>query len=457
MSTERLVVIGGDAAGMSAASEARRRRPVTELEIVAFERGRYTSYSACGIPYFIGDTVSDSGSLIARSPEEHGQRNIEVHVRHEVTAVDPESGSVTVRDLESGAERREAYDELVIATGAVPVRPDLPGADADGIFGVQGLEDGLAIKDALQAGNAPERAVVVGAGYIGLEMAEAMVRRGLRVTLVDQASQPMGTLDPDMGALVAEGMRAIGVDLKMGAGVEGYEVAGGRVCAVVTAEGTVPADIVVLGIGVRPNSALARAGGLAVGPTGGMVVDQRMHTPTDGVWAAGDCVEVHHRVSRRPTAIALGTHANKQGRVAGVNLGGGYATFPGVVGTAVTKVCGLEVARTGLTEAEAEAAGFASESVVVDSTTRAGYFPGAEPITTKLVAERRSGRLLGAQIVGAEGAAKRIDVLACALWNEMAVDAIANLDLGYAPPFSPVWDPVLIAARKAWAAIEAGS
>jgi NADPH-dependent 2,4-dienoyl-CoA reductase/sulfur reductase-like enzyme len=457
VSPRRLVVIGGDAAGMSAASEARRRRPVTDLEIVAFERGRYTSYSACGIPYFIGDTVPDPESLIARSPSEHGRRDIEVHVRHEVTAIDSEAGSVTVRDLDSGAERREAYDEVLVATGAVPVRPDLPGADAGGIFGVQGLEDGLAIKEALVAGKAPERAVVVGAGYIGLEMAEAMVRRGLRVTLVDQGSQPMRTLDPDMGVLVAEGMRAIGVDLRLGAGVEGYEVAGGRVCGVVTAGGTVPADIVVLGIGVRPNSALARAGGLEVGPTGGMVVDQRMHTPTDGVWAAGDCVEVHHRVSRRPAAIALGTHANKQGRVAGVNLGGGYATFPGVVGTAVTKVCGLEVARTGLTETEAEAAGFASESVVVGSTTRAGYFPGAEPITTKLVAERRSGRLLGAQIVGAEGAAKRIDVLACALWNEMAVDEIANLDLGYAPPFSPVWDPVLIAARKAWARIESGS
>jgi NADPH-dependent 2,4-dienoyl-CoA reductase/sulfur reductase-like enzyme len=274
------------------------------------------------------------------------------------------------------------------------------------------------------------------------------------VALVDEAVQPMRTLDPDMGVLVAEGMRALGVELHLGAGVEGYEARGGRVCAVVTADGTLPADVVVLGLGVRPNTALAAAGGLAVGASGGIVVDQRMHTRTPGVWAAGDCVEVHHRVSRRPAAIALGTHANKQGRVAGVNLGGGYATFPGVVGTAVTKVCGLEVARTGLSETEAEAAGFAYESVLVGSTTRAGYFPGAAPITTKLVAERRSGRLLGAQIVGAEGAAKRIDVLACALWNEMAVDEITNLDLGYAPPFSPVWDPVLIAARKAWAAIE---
>ena len=448
MNRKRLVVIGGDAAGMSAASEARRRRPPAELEIVAFERGRYTSYSACGIPYLIGDTVRDPDSLIARSPEEHRRRGIEVHLGHEVTAIDAEAATVTVRDLESGTERREAYDQLMVATGAVPVRPDLPGADAEGIFGVQVLEDGLALRRLLASADAPRRAVVVGAGYIGLEMAEAMVQRGLEVALVDQAARPMTTLDPDMGALVAEGLRAIGVDLHLGAGVSGYDTSGGKVSGVVIPDATLPADVVVLGLGVRPNSMLAEAGGIRLGPSGGVAVDQRMHTETPGVWAAGDCVEVHHRVSRRPVVIALGTHANKQGRVAGVNLGGGYATFPGVVGTAVTKVCGLEVARTGLREAEAEAAGFAYESVVVGSTTRAGYFPGAARITTKLVAERRTGRLLGAQIVGAEGAAKRIDVLACALWNEMTVDEIAHLDLGYAPPFSPVWDPVLIAARK---------
>ncbi len=454
MSAQRLVVIGGDAAGMSAASEARRRRPPSELEIVAFERGRYTSYSACGIPYSIGNVVPDPASLIARSPDEHRRRGIEVHLRHEVVAIDPDAGSVTVRDLESGAERHEGYDQLMVATGAVPVRPDLPGSGAEGIFGVQVLQDGLDLRRLLDSARAPRRAVVIGAGYIGLEIAEAMVQRGLEVALVDQAPQPMTTLDPDMGALVAEGLRAIGVELHLGAGVTGYDTTGGHVCGVVTSERTLPADVVVLGLGVRPNTALAEAAGIARGPSGGIAVDRRMRTRTSGVWAAGDCVEVHHRVSRRGVTIALGTHANKQGRVAGVNLGGGYATFPGVVGTAVTKVCGLEVARTGLRETEAEAAGFTFESVVVGSTTRAGYFPGAAPITTKLVAERRSGRLLGAQIVGAEGAAKRIDVLACALWNEMAVDEIASLDLGYAPPFSPVWDPVLIAARRAWAAVE---
>lgn len=237
--------------------------------------------------------------------------------------------------------------------------------------------------------------------------------------------------------------------------VTGFETDGGRVRAVVTDQDTVPADLVILGLGVRPNSELAAAAGIPLGPTGAIAVDQRLRTRVAGVWAAGDCVEKFHRVSRRPVTIALGTHANKEGRTAGINLGGGYATFPGVLGTAVTKICDVEVGRTGLGEAEAEAAGFETVSVSVDSTTRAGYYPGARPIRTKLVAERGSGRLLGAQIVGEEGAAKRIDVLATALWHEVTVSELLNVDLSYAPPLSPLWDPVLIAARKASQAVEA--
>jgi NADPH-dependent 2,4-dienoyl-CoA reductase/sulfur reductase-like enzyme len=449
--TERLVVIGGDAAGMSAASQARRRRGSEDLTIVAFERGEHISYSACGIPYYVGGVVSDAGKLTVRTPEDFARRDIEVHLGHEVVAIDTERRRVRVRA--SGSEREEGYDELVVATGAVPIRPDLPGSGAGGIRGVQVLADGLALHRLLEE-DKPERAVILGGGYIGLEMAEALVMRGLSVTLVDKAPQPMNTLDPDMGALVADALRGIGVELFLGEAVEGYEENGGRVSGVVTSERTLPADVVVLGLGVRPAADLAADAGIPTGKTGGIVVDRRMHTPVDGVWAAGDCVEVHHRVSRQPAAIALGTHANKQGRVVGINIGGGYANFPGVVGTAVSKICGVEVARTGLREAEAAEAGFDTVSAVVESTTRAGYFPGAAPITTKLVAERRSGRLLGAQIVGKEGAAKRIDVLACAIWNEMAVDEIAHLDLAYAPPFAPVWDPVLLAARKAWEAVE---
>ncbi|MGH9038429.1 MAG: NAD(P)/FAD-dependent oxidoreductase, partial [Acidimicrobiia bacterium] len=258
----------------------------------------------------MGGVVPDTTRLIARSPDEHRRRGIDVQIRHQVTAIEPEAGSVTVRDLESGAERREGYDELMVATGAVPIRPDLPGAGATGIFGVQVLEDGLALRRLLASDDAPRRAVVIGAGYIGLEIAEAMVQRGLEVALVDQAPQPMSTLDPDMGALVADGLRAIGVALHLGAAVEGYDTNGKAVSAVVTSGATHPADVVILGLGVRPNTALAEAGGIPVGPSGGLAVDQRMHARCPAVWAAGDCVEVHHRVSRRPTTIALGTHAN---------------------------------------------------------------------------------------------------------------------------------------------------
>jgi NADPH-dependent 2,4-dienoyl-CoA reductase/sulfur reductase-like enzyme len=236
--------------------------------------------------------------------------------------------------------------------------------------------------------------------------------------------------------------------------VSGFEKTGETVSAVVTSERTLPADIVVLGLGARPSSALAGDAGIELGPTGGIKVNPRMQTTTESVWAAGDCAEKFHLVGRHPVAIALGTHANKEGRVAGINIGGGYETFPGVLGTAVSKVCDLEVARTGLKSEEAGALGFEIESVVVDATTRAGYFPHAAPIKTKLIVERSSARLLGAQIVGREGAAKRIDALATALWNEMTVDEMLNLDLSYAPPFAPVWDPVLVAARAAWSKIE---
>lgn len=450
---ERMVVVGGDAAGMSAASQARKRRGPEDLEIVAFERGDYTSYSACGIPYFTAGIVEDLGALIARPPEVfRDEYAIDVRVRCEVTDLDLDARSVVVRDLEAGREVREAFDQLVIATGAVPVRPPIEGVDARGIFGVQTLGDGVAVRRAME--DRPERVVVVGGGYVGLEMAEAFVHRGMDVALVDANPQPMFTLDPDMGALVGKALAAEGVELHLEEQVEGFETRDGRVSAVVTSKHTFPADLVVLGLGVRPASDLAKGAGVPVGDTGGVVTDARMRTSVDGVWAAGDCVETFHRVSRRPVAIALGTHANKQGRVVGINVGGGYATFPGVVGTAVTKICAVEVARTGLTESEAQEAGFAFETVTVESTTRAGYFPGAEKITTKLVAERRSGTLLGAQIVGREGAAKRIDVLATALWNRMSVHEIQGMDLSYAPPFSPVWDPVLIAARKAAERIE---
>jgi len=319
---------------------------------------------------------------------------------------------------------------------------------------VQVFDDGVALRAELE-GDGVRRVVVVGGGYIGLEIAEAMKRRGLEVTVVDRSGTPVGMFDEDVGGFIADAVRGLGIGLRLDAPVAAIETSAGRATAVRTEDGTtLPADLVVLGLGVRPNVGLATGAGIPTGTSGGIAVDQRMRTPVDGVWAAGDCVESMHRVSGRRVVVALGTHANKQGRVAGINLGGGYATFPGVIGTAVTKVCELEVARTGLSEREARSAGFEFVTASIDSSTRAGYFPGSRPIRVKMIAERRSGRLLGAQIVGREGAAKRIDVLATAIWNEMAVDEILSLDLSYAPPFGPVWDPVLVAARKAFAAVE---
>ncbi|QQM40225.1 FAD-dependent oxidoreductase [Streptomyces liliifuscus] len=457
-SRERLVVVGGDAAGMSAASQARRLKGPDELEIVAFERGHFTSYSACGIPYWVGGDVTDRDQLIARSPEEHRGRGMDLRMRTEVTELDVEGGRVRSRDLESGAEEWTSYDKLVLATGAHPMRPQLPGIDAPGVHGVQTLDDGQALLDTL-ARTAGRRAVVIGAGYIGVEMAEALINRGYEVTVVNRGQEPMSTLDPDMGRLVHEAMEGLGITMVNDAEVTKILTGGdGRVRAVATEDVEYPADLVVLGIGVRPETALAEAAGLPLGDHRGLLTDLAMRVRGhENIWAGGDCVEVLDLVSGRERHIALGTHANKHGQVIGANVGGGYATFPGVVGTAVSKVCDLEIARTGLREKDARRAGLRFEKVTIESTSRAGYYPGADPMTVKMLAERRTGRLLGVQIVGREGAAKRVDIAAVALTACMTVEQMTALDLGYAPPFSPVWDPILVAARKAVVAVRAGS
>lgn len=454
--TERLVVIGGDAAGMSAASQARRLKGPGELEIVAFERGHFTSFSACGIPYWVGGDVPERDDLIARTPEEHRARGIDLRLRTEVTEIDVRGQRVRARDVDSGAESWTSYDKLVIATGARPVRPDLPGADAPGVHGVQTLDDGQALLETL-ARTRGRRAVVVGAGYIGVEMAEALINRGFEVTVVNRGKEPMSTLDADMGRLVHRAMEGLGITMVNDAEVTKILTGqDGRARAVATEDAEYPADIVVLGIGVRPETALARAAGLPLGGHGGLLTDLAMRVRGhENIWAGGDCVEVLNLVSGQEQYVPLGTHANKHGQVIGSNVGGGYAIFPGVVGTAVSKVCDLEIARTGLREKDADRVGLRYETVTIESTSRAGYYPGASPMTVKMLAERRTGRLLGVQIVGREGAAKRVDIAAVALTARMTVEQMTALDLGYAPPFSPVWDPVLVAARKATAKLRA--
>ena len=445
MSKGRVVIIGGDAAGMSAASKIRREQ--LGRDILVLERTAFTSYSACGMPYFLGGVFDDFEKLIARSPEEFQEKySIDVRTHHEVVAIDPANQRVTIRTGED-KETQEPYDQLLIATGARPLCPQVSNADAVGVFGLSTLSSGLRVHDFLTT-NKPKSAVVVGGGYIGLEMAEALIRKKLDVSLVQRSSEVMGTLDPDMGKLVSQALRDIGVSLYLEEELEAFKARDGVVSAVVTNQRTLPADIVILGMGVQPNAELAAEAGLQLGAKGAIKVDNRMRTATENIWAAGDCAATVHRLTGRPIYIALGTVANKQGVVAGTNLSGGDARFPGVVGTAVSKICDVEVARTGLQEKELRDLKIDYVTASIKTKTRAGYYPGSGSIKVKMIGEKKTGRLLGAQIVGMEGAAKRIDIVATALTAGMTVMDLVDLDLSYAPPFSPVWDPVQTAARK---------
>ena len=394
---------------------------------------------------------------MAVTPEEfRSEYGIDARVLHEVTEIDLKKRRVRVRAVGKKRERGEAFDHLMVATGAVPICPVVPGSDARGIYGVHSLQSGIRVRNVIDR-EKPKKAVVIGGGYIGLEMAEALIMRRLDVSLVEQTSQVMNTLDPDMGALVSDALMRVGVKLFREETFQAVKVARGRVQAVLTDRRTLPADIVILGLGVRPNTGLAEQAGIALGVRKAIKINDRMQTDIPGVWAAGDCAESFHLISRRPVHIALGTIANKQGRVAGINLGGRYATFPGVVGTAVSKICDMEVARTGLQEREIKALGLEYVAGRIETVTRASYYPHSGKITVKALAEKGSGRLLGAQIVGVEGAAKRIDVFATALHAGFDVEEMINLDLSYAPPYSSVWDPVHLAVRQAAAALKSRS
>ncbi|MBA3605006.1 MAG: FAD-dependent oxidoreductase [Acidimicrobiia bacterium] len=438
---ERLLVIGGDAGGMAAASQARRLRG--DLEIVALEKGSWTSYSACGIPYLIGGTV-DGGveTLVARTPEEHRRRGIDVRMTSEAVEVDTAAGEVAVLDHHTGATERLAYDHLLLATGGEPIRPPLPGIDLPFVRGVQTLGDAEALL--ALADDGCRRIVVVGGGYIGLEMAEAYIERGCTATIVERLAQPLSLLDEDLASRVTEALRERGIDVLTETDVQSFEPG-----MVHTSGGDIQADLVVLGIGVRPRSHLAAEAGIELGVGGAVHVDDRQATTTERVWSAGDCAESTHRITGQQVHIALGTYANKAGRVAGINMAGGDVRTAPVVGTAITKLCSLEIGLTGLRRSQAADAGIDAIDVTIDTSTSAGYMPDAREMSVRMCAERGSGRLLGAQIVGGPGAAKRVDTVATALAAGMTVSNVADLDLAYAPPFSSVWDPVAVAAREA--------
>jgi NADPH-dependent 2,4-dienoyl-CoA reductase/sulfur reductase-like enzyme len=436
---QRLLVVGGDAAGMSAAMQARRR--AADLEIVALERGRYTSYSACGIPYLAAGAVGSVDELVVRSPEQLRAQRIDVRTGHEVTGIDLAARRVEVHNLTHGRTFQLGFDALLVATGARPAVPAVEGIDSAHVHTVQTLEDAARLLDDAKR-RRPSNVAIIGGGYIGLEMAEAFSSRGASVTVIEHGPEVMSHLDPEMGALVARAVRSMGIDVRTGASL--LAVHPDRVS---TSAGDVPADLLVLGTGSVPNAALGEDAGLLLGANGSLVVDRRQRTSAEGVWAAGDCCQSMNLVTGQPVHQALGTVANKQGRVAGINLGGGYATFAGVLGTAITRIGGLEVGRTGLGEAEAVAAGFGVVAARVEATTAASYLAEASAITVKLVAEEGSGRILGVQIAGGTGSAKRVDVIAAAIAGRLGVEDLVGLDLSYAPPMSPVWDPLQAAAR----------
>ncbi len=447
MTTRNIVVIGGVAAGMSAASQAKRRQP--NANVIVFERSPHVSYGACGMPYNIEDPSRDMSDLVVVSAERfRAERGIDVRTETEVVGIDPGAKRVRVRDLAAGRDYDQPYDALVIATGASAIRPPIPGLDLPGVFVLRQLVDGVALERFLSESDA-RRAVIVGAGYIGAEMAEALATRGLAVTVIEMLDQVVPGFDPAIADLVRAELESHSVDVRTSARVERVEGHDGAGVLVQTTAGPIPADIVLVSVGVRPNVALAVDAGVALGPTGAIAVDDHMRTNVPGVYAAGDCAEAHHLVTGQPTYIPLGTTSNKQGKVAGANAAGADARFGGIVGTAGFKVFDLEVARTGLGQADVERLGL--DVVVATSTqnSRGHGFPGGDKLTSVLYADRETGALLGAQMAGRDPVATRVDVFATALHAGMTVADIERLDLAYAPPFAPVYDPILIAATVA--------
>ncbi len=443
---ERLVVIGGVAAGMSAASRARRLRP--DLEILVFEKSGFVSYGSCGLPYFVSDIIKAPENLVVYDAKFFKEkRNIDVFTHHEALKIFPAKRTLLVKNLENGKEFEVQYDKLVIATGARAVRPNVKGVDLKGIFTIRFLEDGIEIKNFIRE-NSPKKALIVGAGYIGMEMAESLVSVGMDVLIVEQMPSILGTMDDEINEVVEQELQRNGVKLLKSTSVDEFIGENGYVKKAKLSSGeVVDADLVLIGAGIKPNSEIAKEAGIEIGRTGAIAVNQRMETNIPGIYSAGDCAEAFHLVLNRPVYIPLGTTANKQGKVAGENAAGGNAVFKGIVGTAVFKVFDLEVARTGLSEKQAKAEGFDYVSTVIEHGSRAHYYPGGSKIRVKLVADKKTGRLLGAEMVGRDGVAKRIDVFATALHAKLTVDEIGQLDLSYAPPFAPVWDPVLIAAN----------
>ena len=445
--SEKVIVIGGTAAGLSAASRFRKLSP--EAEIVVYERSGYISYGSCGLPYFVGGMIGDPEDLVSLSMEEaERRRGIRVRIRHEVLSIDRAARTVAVRDLATGNAYTDTYDKLILATGASPVRLPVPGGDAENIRYLRTVEDGIGLKAELAEKG--RRIAVIGGGFIGLETAEEMTAAGARVTLIEALPRLLPMLPEAWSEDVADALRENGVSLFTGSGVSSFDSYRGRAAALSLSGGQrIETDAVLCCVGVLPNSGLASGCGLELGVRNAIRTDREMRTSDPAIWACGDCAETYNALTGQPDYIPLGTTANKQGRVAGASAAGQRTRFAGVVGSAVTKVFDRYIAMTGLSPDAARKAGFDAADVEITHRDKASYYPGARPFRLRLVFERKTGRLLGAQALGGESAAGRIDTLAACVTAGMTVFGVNDLDLVYAPPVAPVYDPILIAAQQA--------
>lgn len=439
----KVIIVGGVAGGATAA--ARIRRLDEQAEIIVFERSGYISYANCGLPYYIGDVITDPEELTLQTPESFWNRfQIHMKVHHEVTAIYPDKKTVCVKNLETGEEFEESYDKLLLSPGAKPVRPNLSGVDHEKIFTLRTVEDTFRIKDFVNE-NQPESALMVGGGFIGLETAENLRELGMEVTIVQRPEQLMNPFDSDMASFIHNEARRHGIKLALGYSVEGFAEKDGGVDVLLKGKPPLHADMVVLAIGVSPESTLARDAGLALGIKGSILVNDRMETSVPDIYAVGDAVQVKHYVTGEDALIALAGPANRQGRIAADNICGGDSRYPGSQGSSVIKIFDMTAASTGINETNARKSGLDVDTVILSPMSHAGYYPGGKVMTMKVVFEKETCRLLGAQIVGYEGVDKRIDVLATAIHAGLAANRLKDLDLAYAPPYSSAKDPVNMA------------
>lgn len=429
---------------MSAASKARRINPDIHIEVFTDEE--FVSYAGCGLPYFIGNKINSKQKLLARTIEQFLNQNIHVFTQHKVVDINKENKTVTAENLVRGEIITKSYDKLIIATGARPKVPDIEGINLEGIFTLRTLEDSLNIRDYFLENN-PQKAVIIGGGYIGLEMVENLLEYDCEITLLEQHDHIVPNIDEDMAKIVHDYITSHNITIRTGEKALKFE-GNKRVEKIITDQGEIEADFVLLSIGVQPNSELAQKAGLELGVKNAIKVNNRMETSFPDIYAAGDCATTIHLVSGEEVYIPMGTTANKQGKTAGENAAGGNAKFNGVLGTGIARTIELEIARTGLKEADCQRLGIDYISHTIKSKTAAHYYPVSGDIWVKIIVDKQSRLILGSQIIGFNGAAKRIDILATAITTKATIDDLKDMDLAYSPPFSPVWDPVLIAINQ---------